>query len=1275
MGLISRRGGSRWLVPLLTALLATWVSAVSAAPAAGESTASASAPSPAQLPSASEREPESLRLYQGGAFLHPDLERALSEWPQVSGGATYTALRELWQTWDRAQPAQVEEALREVSLDPRLTPAQRANAELLGAYARLRRGDDKDARRRIQALGYVDQWLVLGPFDNTGKSGFETAQGPEPELAEPIAWGRGYAGKDGRQVRWRVVPPAFPFGWVDAGALLRPRQQMCAFFASYVSQPELKQRRAISLWLGSRGAARLFWNGVERLVDPGYRGHDFDRRAATVWLEPGENRVTIKVCGDDTAPLVSLRLADPSGKPDPALHWRADSSALSRLAPAGRGPAPPGRVEGPLQWFERSLRAAATPALREAFARYLTSSDGDDPTTHQARDLAHAAASAAPSVPRLLLAAELAEDRNEQARWLERARTELPRSAPRDVRRNLEQLLLSEARWLEQGVNPRAALPMYEQLLALDPDDVRALSGRARIYDSAGLKHAALASIEQALARSPHAVALINMAASGLAELGEAEQARSMESLYSALRFDDHGPLVDALQLGVQTRDRRSVDHWTSRLSALSPDSGWVNGMRARAFRQLGDSERTLESYDRALALAPDDVEMLRELSDLHGELGHAEAQIGLLRRVLGLTPEDNDVRQYVSALEPSVEHSDEAYAWKPERFLPDRLAAAAGQHRRTLLDLTVTHVYENGLAGQFRQIVFQPLTAAGAEMGRQYSFTFQADRQRAQLRHARVYRASGTVDEAVDSGEGPADNPELSMYTSARTVYVQFPRLEPGDVVELQYRIDDSGERGEFAGYFGELEYLQSEVPVAHAEYVVIVPKERKLYVDVQRLPQLKQSEETRGAERVYSFRADGVPGVEPEPAMPPWSEVLGFVHVSTYPSYRDLGAWYWGLSRDQLELDGATRELAQRIAQGATTPRAKVEAVYNWVVKNTRYVALEFGIYGYKPRRSVQTVTRGWGDCKDKAAVIVSLLDALDVPATMVLVRTGLRGRFRSQVASLAPFDHAIAYVPELDLYLDGTAEFSGSGELPAMDQGALALRVLAGDAQLVTLPDNDPTRHVERRQVELRLSSNGGAELALSYETTGASASAWRRRYLAEATRTARVQEDLAREFPGLELAEGASAIQVSDLSNFEQPVSVRVRARSPQVLRVEGQVRTLVVTPSDRLGSRYASLSRRDLEVDIGAVPALDETFVVQLAPGQSVLSLPKPKQGESPFGQYSVEASVSGNEVRVHSRLALRVSRVSPQSYVDFRRFCQAADAAFEQRLVLGMNAR
>ena len=95
------------------------------------------------------------------------------------------------------------------------------------------------------------------------------------------------------------------------------------------------------------------------------------------------------------------------------------------------------------------------------------------------------------------------------------------------------------------------------------------------------------------------------------------------------------------------------------------------------------------------------------------------------------------------------------------------------GFARRTLLDLNVTKVYENGLSSRFRQLVFQPLTDAGAALARQHSFVFQADRQAVQLRGARVYRQNGKVDEAIESGVGAADSPELTMYTSARTFYV----------------------------------------------------------------------------------------------------------------------------------------------------------------------------------------------------------------------------------------------------------------------------------------------------------------------------------------------------------------------------------------------------------------------------------------------------------------------------------------------------------------------
>ena len=77
-----------------------------------------------------------------------------------------------------------------------LEPGPRAYAGLLHAYSRLRRGDVASARERVRGLGYVNHWLLLGPFDNDGKAGFETAWGR-------VGWDSCYAAVESH-CRWLV---------------------------------------------------------------------------------------------------------------------------------------------------------------------------------------------------------------------------------------------------------------------------------------------------------------------------------------------------------------------------------------------------------------------------------------------------------------------------------------------------------------------------------------------------------------------------------------------------------------------------------------------------------------------------------------------------------------------------------------------------------------------------------------------------------------------------------------------------------------------------------------------------------------------------------------------------------------------------------------------------------------------------------------------------------------------------------------------------------------
>jgi tetratricopeptide (TPR) repeat protein len=1189
----------------------------------------------------------------------PSIDQAQAAVTQARGAAIYSALRGVWRTWDQVNPDRVEAALQLYATDRRLSAPARAYAQALGGYARMRRGDLHDAARVMKALGFVDQWLLVAPFDNEGKAGYDRAFEPELQLGKPLVQGQAFEGKE-HAIRWRKLPEVSPYSWLNVGAVTRPEQPICAYAATFVRDPKATAARPITVWVGSGGAFKLFWNGQQVLADAAYRGHDIDRFAATVTLERGNNALILKVCGESSAPIVSVRVADSQGNPDDRLQYSANFED-SREPIVAKVTPKTGTVLGPIQLFEKTA-AKAPPGLLEDYARYLVLTQGDDTAVHKARDLAKRAADAKPTIERLLLAGQLAEDRNQRALWIDKAaalRTNQPLLANR--------VRIAQADLARESVNWREALGYLDQALAVDPDNIDAIRGKVELLNEADLKQSALALLQSASARSPHSIALLSMLASQTRAAGQSLTANEVEARYAAFRFDDRSYLSSRIDLALAQRKTEDVEHWISRLLAVEPDDVWAYDTAATALRRMGQADRAIANYQRAHELAPDDVAVLQSLSDLQGELGRRDEQRALLQQILQLKPQAKEVREYIEHIEPEKPRPDEAFAWQPTQFLKKMSLKADGHNRRTLLDLNVTTVFENGLSSKFRQIVFQPLTDAAAATARQYAFAYEADRERVQLRGARVFRGDGRVDEAIESGEAAANDPSIAMYTSARTFYVQFPRLEPGDVVELRYRVDDVVPQNEFADYFGEIVYLQSDDLIQHAEYVLITPKSRKFFIDHRGIPGLKTSRTDSGSNTVYRFLADDVPPLVPEPDMPPWPEVLGFVHVSTFDSYATLGRWYWGLSHEQLDLDDETRKLAHSIVQGKQTTLDKVKAVYNWVIKNTRYVALEFGIYGYKPRRCVQTVARGWGDCKDKATVIVSLLQELGIDATVVVVRTGMRGDLNSNIASLAPFDHAIAYVPELDLYLDGTAEHTGALELPAMDLGALGVRINRGDAKVVRLPANDPRTNVRKRDVVATLNSDGSATLNLSYEATGTGTAEWRRRYQAQATFKERVTQDLAGELGGFQLTNA----KAQDLEDFDKPAVITAQGTAPQLARKEGSELSLAVTPSLRLTPTYASQSRRQLPIRIPAFSTIEHSFTAKLPKGMKVTTAPLASSGQSEFGSYKVEVTDQGNQLVVRSSLIITVRTIEPARYAAWQDFCKRVDAAFSTRLLIG----
>ena len=288
-------------------------------------------------------------------------------------------------------------------------------------------------------------------------------------------------------------------------------------------------------------------------------------------------------------------------------------------------------------------------------------------------------------------------------------------------------------------------------------------------------------------------------------------------------------------------------------------------------------------------------------------------------------------------------------------------------------------------------------------------------------------------------------------------------------------------------------------------------------------------------------------------------------------------------------------------------------------------------------------------------------------------MLVRTRRGGRLDPQPASLAAFDHAIVYVPKLDLYLDGTAEFSGLDELPTQDQGVMVLRVGPRGGLLTETPvlPSGASRVERRWQVAVDLA--GDARIDESLSIRGAAAANWREHYQTPGERAERYGRVWNGRFPGARLA----SVEMPAMGNRDAPVTVRAAVNVPRFGQLNSR-KSLELPVSGRdpdFVRTYARLSARRQDLVLAYPWQHDEEVTYHLPAGWRLLEGSGGGEGarevESTFGRFHLEVSADGDVVRVKSFLDVARSRIAPDEYARFRAFLGEIDAALQTRLVVG----
>ena len=663
----------------------------------------------------------------------------------------------------------------------------------------------------------------------------------------------------------------------------------------------------------------------------------------------------------------------------------------------------------------------------------------------------------------------------------------------------------------------------------------------------------------------------------------------------------------------------------------------------ARGLATLGFKDRALKLAESVAAdqAAWNNVQLLA--ADIHDGTAHGRARRALAR--LG------DVQPDISQTQSDI---DEISFLRRAPATDDQLSPQT----RMLSDARVDQFGEEGLISQRIQQWIQIGRNAALPASSIREIKYSPKTQQIEILAARLHKRNGGILHGSRLADERAEETTAQMYYGLSNLKLQFAGTEPGDVIELDYRMTPKAD--ELLSGAGEVVSFGVSMPTDLKSYTLLAQSGANPQIAFERVgtPFLQVS----GTTHATTWSVRNLQPTSSEPRSPASAEVAGYVSISRFKDWAQLGSWYAERVRGQFELPPELKLAVTKLTTHSASELERIKAIQQFVLHNTRYVALEFGAYSYKPYRVGEVYARRFGDCKDKASLMIAMLHEAGIKAELALIRTQKLGAIASGSAVLSAFNHAIVYIPKNGMWIDATADYAAINELPVEDQGAMALTVsLDGEATLRTVPETKPEDNATRRTIVADVHQDGTLSFRASQRTRGEEAPSLRRDLESPDRRRDSLQRGLAEMLPAVHVNE----VQVS--RGERERVDIDFGGEL-NLYRGKKQLSVNSTWYARRYVRTLAPLLSRTQDLVITAPWRTEEEVRMNLPAGARVNTLPREFVRNTQFGTATIGYEVRDRVLIMRSAVEISKGRVAPEQYAAFRQFCTELDNAFREQV-------
>jgi len=479
----------------------------------------------------------------------------------------------------------------------------------------------------------------------------------------------------------------------------------------------------------------------------------------------------------------------------------------------------------------------------------------------------------------------------------------------------------------------------------------------------------------------------------------------------------------------------------------------------------------------------------------------------------------------------------------------------------------------------------------------------------------------------------------------------LSIPAPDPGNIVGYEYEVEEQPLFLQYIWHFQEAE------PVRESHFLLQLPPGWEYKTSWLNHSEVKARD---AGSNSWRWEVSDVKEIRKEPLMPPMPGVQGQMVLSFFSAGRPalnangdwdaMGKWYSNLVGERVDASPEIKSQVAALTASKSTSLQKMQAIGGFVQHDIRYVAIELGIGGFQPHSAPDVFSHHYGDCKDKATLVRSMLREIGVESYHVIINDE-RGSVTGDMPAHDGFNHVITAIklpdglsdpsliatlqhPKLGklLFFDPTNELIPFGQLPGYLQANYGLLVTPNGGELIELPQQPSSMNSIQRTATLILDSTGMLKGEVKEVRLGERASS-------ERGRLRSVTKDADRIKPIEELLGSSLAsfhITRASILNSQQtdlPFGFNYSFESPNYAKNAGG---LVLVRPRVLGIKgmgfLETKEPRKFPIEFEEPTRDTDTFEITIPAGYVVDDIPPPVDADYGFASYHSKTEVKGNVV-------------------------------------------